>query len=145
MEAVFVLIGINWKSVSLHEPPFQPKSPHVRLIRLKVFLISRSAIRNEAFLEQFTFERVKGRSLFQVTGVYLSENMIREFTWINKELGSIFFDSSRVCLELEIEPNHLRKDFIFILTERWRRYLSAVKETWTESVALFSFKFSSKN
>ena len=81
-------------------------------------MISRSIIRNEAFSEQFTVERVKVRSLSQVTGVYLSESPIREFTWINKELGSIFFDSSRVCLELDIEPNHLRKDFILILTER---------------------------
>ena len=119
MEAVFVLIGINCKSVSLHEPLFQPKYPYVRLIRLKVFTVSKSVIRNEAFSEHFTFERVEVRSLSQVTGVYLSESAIREFTWINKELGSIvFFDSSRVCLELDIEPNYLRKDFILILTER---------------------------
>ena len=90
MEAVFVLMGINCKSVSFHEPPFQPKSPYVRLIWLKV-MVSRSVIRNEAFSEQFTFGRVKARSLSQVTGVYLSESPIREFTWINKELGSFFF------------------------------------------------------
>ena len=88
--AVFVLIGVNCKSASLHEPLFQPKSPYVRLIRLKVFTVSKSVIRNEAFSEQITFERVKVRSLSQVTGVYLSESAIREFTWINKELGSIF-------------------------------------------------------
>ena len=95
--AVFVLIGVNCKSASSHEPLFQPKSPYVRLIRLKVFTVSKSVIRNEAFSEQITFDRVKVRSLSQVTGVYLSESAIREFTWINKELGSIFFDFSRVC------------------------------------------------
>ena len=116
--AVFVLIGVNCKSASLHEPLFQPKSPYVRLIRLKVFTVSKSVIRNEAFSEQFTFERVKVRSLSQVTGVYLSESAIREFTWINKELGSFFFRFLSGLLELDIEPNHLRKDFILILTER---------------------------
>ena len=116
--AVFVLIGVNCKSASLHESLFQPKSPYVRLIRLKVFTVSKSVIRNEAFSEQFTFERVKVRSLSQVTDVYVSQSAIRVFTWSNEELGSIFFDSSRVCLELDIEPNHLRKDLILILTER---------------------------
>ena len=74
MEAVFVLIGINCKSVSLHEPLFQPKYPYVRLIRLKVFTVSKSVIRNEAFSEHFTFERVEVRSLSQVTGVARSES-----------------------------------------------------------------------
>ena len=95
--AVFVLIGVNCKSASLHEPLFQPKSPYVRLIRLKVFTVSKSVIRNEAFSEQFTFERVKVRSLSQVAGVYLSESPIKELTWTNEELGSIFLHSSQVC------------------------------------------------
>ena len=60
-------------------------------------MIFRSIIRNEAFSEQFTFERVKVRSLSQVAGVYLSESPIKELTWTNEELGSIFFHSSQVC------------------------------------------------
>ena len=52
-------------------------------------MIFRSIIRNEAFSEQFTFERVKVRSLSQVAGVYLSESPMKELTWTNEELGSI--------------------------------------------------------